>query len=405
MKKKIITFCAAVIAAATASAFEVGPLDIGGAIRANYVNGSYDNNGTDGPQRGSHGGNFEFDTFRINLDYQQGPYLGKVEYRWYDGYNFFHTAWVGYDFEDESQLQLGLNRVPFGVGPYGPANSWFFDQHYYVGLSDDMDLGFKYTIPLNNLTLDAAYYPMQEPNGWGSSLDSARYGYDPVDEKTDYSVYEQRNQIALRAIYSLADLPVPTDLGVSGLGGQLDSRAEYADDSYYYAGAIHSKSTLGPWRLMAQLSHYDYQAEYENGALDMNDNPLTDDLIGMGAYNFAWPVASRGTIPSVALSYTWEPADIDFIDAVTFYNDWSVILKDGETADGKKFNDSMLNVTGFSIANGGWFIYVDYALSDGNYFVGNEGDDYSSYETVGDFGVNGNDKWNHRFNVNFGYYF
>jgi len=67
-----------------------------------------------------------------------------------------------------------------------------------------------------------------------------------------------------------------------------------------------------------------------------------------------------------------------------------------------------MNVTGMAIASGGWYIYVDYAYSNGNYFVGNEGDVYGDdYESsaVGDFGAAQNDEWKGRFNINFGYYF
>ena len=110
---------------------QFGPLKIGGAIRANYVIGDYDTNSA-GPSRGGHGGNVEFDTFRINLDYAKEQWIGKLEYRFQDGYNFLHTGWVGYNFEDKSQIQVGVNRVPFGPGAYGISQSWFFDQHYYV---------------------------------------------------------------------------------------------------------------------------------------------------------------------------------------------------------------------------------------------------------------------------------
>jgi len=30
------------------------------------------------------------------------------------------------------------------------SQSWFFDQHYYVGLADDMDLGLKYVTERGN---------------------------------------------------------------------------------------------------------------------------------------------------------------------------------------------------------------------------------------------------------------
>jgi hypothetical protein len=383
-------------------AIEAGPLDIGGAMRVNYVNGDYTEDDSGAPQRGGNGGNMELDTFRINLDLEKDWVIGKGEYRWYDGYNFIHTGWLGANFDENGMLQVGVNRVPFGVGAYGPANSWFFDQHYYVGLSDDMDLGLKYIRSFGNLMVDLAYYPSAEPNGQGGSEESARYGYDIVPEDAGGfpGAYEERNQLNARAIYPFE--AIKTDLGVSVQWSQLD--ADYrAEDADAVAASVHSRTTLGPVGIMLQLTGYDFGADYHDGVLDGADRPATDDLIVMGAYDFAWPVASQGTIPSAAISYTWEP-NTDWVDTITFYNDYSVILKDG-AIDGKDFNDSALNVTGAAIAKGNWYIYVDYAFSNGNLFVGNEGDDYSDITSVGDFGVNGNDEWNGRFNINFGYYF
>lgn len=400
--KMLCCLMAAFLIAGVAQAgIEVGDLTIGGAIRANYIYGDYETDDSGAPQRGGEGGDFELDTFRINLDYERGPVVAKGEYRWYSGYNFLHTGWVGYNFEDGGQVQVGLNRVPFGVGAYGPSNNWFFDLHYYVGLADDMDYGVKYSNSIGNLTYDVAYYIAAEHSFLGASSDSARYSYDIVDNGTPYSHYEERNQGNVRLIYSaLQDTMVPTDVGVSLQAGQLRADKAFAENTEAYAASVHSSSSMGPWTLMLQCTSYKYDADYKG-------DELTNDLITMGAYDFAWPVASEGLIPSVALSYTWEVAG-DWADSLTFYNDYSMILKDGELPDGTSFNDTAMNVTGVAIAKGGWYIYVDYAYSNGNYFVGDRGDVYgATYEEsqVGDFGANLNDKWNGRFNINFGYYF
>ncbi|MFN2366803.1 MAG: hypothetical protein ABR523_10150 [Desulfurivibrionaceae bacterium] len=383
------------------AAFKLGPVQVGGAMRVNYVNGDYRKSGGDGPERGDHGGDVELDTFRVNLDLDQNNWLGKVEYRWYTGYNFLHTGWVGYRLSEKSQVQVGLNRVPFGVGAYGPANSWFFDQHYYVGLSDDMDMGIKYSTGMGSLALDLAYYGMPEPDFNGDSAESARYSYDIVDNGGEYSHYEERNQVNVRAVYGMAFTSLTNDLGVSLQWGELEADGVFANDSDAWAVSIHDKTTLGNFALILQLTQYKYDADYHPGTA------LSNDLITMGAYDFAWPAASEGIIPAIALSYTWKPR-LNWIDSITFYNDYSVIIKDGSLPDGRELNDSAMNVTGMAIANGGWYIYVDYAYSDGNYFVGNEGDvygaDYAS-SAVGDFGANLNDDWNGRFNINFGYYY
>jgi hypothetical protein len=363
---------------------DIGTLDVGGCARINYVySKDYPAGG-----RSKSAGDIEWDTYRINVDWQKDSWSSSVEYRWYDDYNFMHHVWVGYQLDEFSTVKVGLNRVPFGVGAYGPANSWFFDQHYYVGLADDMDVGIKYTRKKDNLALDFAYYAGPEPNGNGATADSARYSYDIVDTGNPNAHYRERNQFNARAIVSTLEDSIPTDVGVSLQVGQLVAGDNTgADDTIGYAASVHSSSTKGPWNLKLQLTHYDYRPDY-------NDPAQSDDLIAMGAYDYAFPVASQGTIPSAALSYTIKP-EWDLIDSITFYNDYSVILKDGEDAAGNELNSSTMNVTGAAIASGGWYINIDFAMANGNYFVGPNGD----------FGANSNNQWQDRFNINVGYYF
>jgi hypothetical protein len=381
---------------------KLGPLTIGGAVRVNYIYGSYEGVG-DGPNRGGNGGNFELDTFRINMSLDHDQLIGKLEYRWYDGYNFLHTGWLGYEFEDASQLQAGVTRVPFGPGPYGVSQSWFFDQHYYVGLADDMDLGLKYVTQRGNWDLDLAYFFSSEGNWNGASNDSARYSYDAVQWRSGLdrdgnlvaapvNGYEERNQFNLRAVYGFDEAPMPTDLGVSLQYGQLQGKR--ADDGHHWAASLHMVNQFGGFKLASQLTRYQIDID--------SDNPWrTDTLVPMGAYDFAWPVASKAWIPAVSLSYQYRTPQIGWLDYVLPYVEYSNIIKDeGE------FNDSQMVTLGAAWASGGWYIYSDLVYSNGNYFVGNEDDDYSNIlDGVGDFGVNGNDKWNYRFNLNFGYYF
>ncbi|MDF7800269.1 hypothetical protein P4C99_12395 [Pontiellaceae bacterium B1224] len=367
---------------------DIGTLDIGGAIRVNYIYGS-DYGDSPGPSRGDHGGNFEMDTYRINLDWKKDDWVSKFEYRWYNGLNFIHTAWLGYNFEEATQLQVGINRVPFGVGDYGASQSWFFDMHYYVGLSDDMDLGVKYSRTMNNLRFDLAYYLMPEPNGNGTSAQSARYSYDVVNDGSVNGQYKERNQFNGRMIYSIFPDSVPTDIGFSLQAGQLIANDNStADDTWAFAGAIHSSSTYGAWKLLMQLSHYDYGADFNNPA-------ASDDLITMGAYDYSAPVATVGTIPAISVGYVWDIERYDWIDSVTFFGEASAILKNGESNSGVSLNDSFMNTFGAAIASGGWYSYVEYAHASGNYFIGPDGD----------FGANTDDQWQGRFNINIGYYF
>ncbi len=374
------------VASASYDSIQVGNLSIGGALRANYVVGDY----PDADRRSwKKGGNFLFDTARINLDYENGPLLGKLEYRWYDGYNMLHTGWVGYNFDNDSQLQVGVNRVPFGPGPYGVSQSWFFDQHYYVGLSDDMDLGVKYSMPMGNWAWDFGYYVSDEGNWSGSTRDSSRYSYDIVNETGDG--YVERNQFNVRGIYSLpGGGNVDTDLGFSLQYGELKSRGPQ-DDGDMVAVSGHMTNQWGNWTLASQLTYYDIDVDA--------DQPLgTDTLVQYGAYDFPNTVAAEAWIPAVSLSYYHETGNIPWLDYVIPYVEYSSLVKEESS-----FNNSDLVTLGAAWGRGNWYIYTDLVYSNGNEFVGGNrrGDN-----PFGDrLGANEDDNWEARFNINFGYYF
>ncbi len=382
-------------------AIKVGPFKIGGALRANYVQGDYVLPSSDysGADRGAKWGDVELDTVRINIDLEEGSYIGKFEYRWYNGYSFIHTAWLGYKFDKDNQVEVGITRVPFGPGDYGISNSWFFDQHYYVGLSDDMDLGIKYTSSFGNLTLDFAYFYNGGPNGIGSSDQGARYGYDialwessiqndGTISAADVNGWEEKHQLNFRAIYDLTH----TKVGLSFLYGGLEGTQ--ANDATRLALSGHMQNFWNNFTLQTQLTWYDIDIDKQNL---LN----TDSLIPAGGFDFTWPIASKAWIPAVSLSYKIQTPDLSWLDYMLPYIEYSSIIK----KDGAQ-NNSDLFVLGSSWSRGNWYIYTDLAYSNGNLFVGDQGDDYTNiYEGVGDFGANGNDRWNYRLNLNLGYYF
>lgn len=360
-----------------------GHLKVGGAIRANYAIGDYPEIG--GASRSfDDGGNFALDTFRINLDYENGPYLGKLEYRWYNGYNFLHTGWLGYQFDENRQIQVGVNRVPFGPGPYGISQSWFFDQHYYLGLSDDMDLGVKYHQSTDNWDWDVAYYVSDEGSYTGSSHQSARYSYDVVNESGDG--YEERNQFNLRGIRHFQHGEVGTDLGFSLQYSQLKSRGSQ-DDGHHYALSGHMLNKWQAFTLATQLTYYRFD-------VDRNQPLGTSKLVQMGAYDFPSTTAAEAWLPAISLSYRYDTDQLPWLDYVMPYVEYSVLLKQE-----RDFNDSALATVGAAWASGNWYIYTDLSASNGNEFIG--GDDPFGER----LGANQNDDWQTRFNINFGYYF
>ena len=396
-----------VVSYSIAQEAEKSPITIGGAIGINYAYGTYEDN-----DRGENGGGIDVDVFRLNADLAVEKVIGRLEYRWqaggggsYDTYSMIHTAWLGYDAGESGTFKAGIVRVPFGPTAYGVSSSYFFDQHWYVGLSDDMDLGFRWSRSFGNLALDVGYYPSSEFQTDGDSLESARYGYDVVrweetvdaDGTVNWAVgengFEERHQFNLRGIYALAG---GTEVGASLQYGLLQGTNIPGDDSGdHVALSGHTKNALGNFTLYSQLTYYVYSIT--------DDTPWnTGDLIPMGAYDFAWPVASEGIIPALSLRYNGVDASgLSWLDSVTPYIEWSSIMKPAD-----RLNDSTLVTVGAAWTIGALYLYSDLAFSDGHYYIGNEGDDYSNiYNGVGDFGANGNTDWNWRLNFNFRYYF
>ena len=357
--------------------------------------------------RGEKIGDVDLEIFRLNADLDYNNIISRLEYRWYDGYSMIHTAWLGYKLSDSGTVKAGIVRVPFGPTAYGISTSWFFDQHFYVGLADDMDLGIRWNDTFGKLTLDVGYYPLTDPQliKYGS-LASSRYSYDIVkwEEKADAkgnvewgageNGFDEQHQFNVRAIYALENI---ADVGVSLQYGLLKGTNVGNDDGgNHYAVSAHAKNSFADFTLFSQFSYY---------AHNITDKTPwgTGDLIPMGAYDFAWPVASKGLIPGLSLRYGGiDTSSISWVDSVTPYAEWSTILKTVDT-----YNASTLVTLGASwTILGALYVYSDFALSNGNFFVGNTGDDYSNILTgVSHVGANGNNVWHWRLNFNFGYYF
>ena len=105
----VLVIACLLVAASVAMAQEPekSPIKIGGAIGVNLLYGDYDD------LRGEGVGDVRLDVFRLNADLDYQNVIGRVEYRWYEGYNMFHTAWLGYDWGSSRTLKAGIVRVPY----------------------------------------------------------------------------------------------------------------------------------------------------------------------------------------------------------------------------------------------------------------------------------------------------
>ncbi|MCA1779837.1 MAG: hypothetical protein LC637_10765 [Xanthomonadaceae bacterium] len=127
-------------------------IDFGGAVRLNYAWRDFDEQNKD------RFGDFEFELFRINTDGKIGDVLLSAEWRRYNDFQAIHHAWVGYEFNDQAQIQVGISQVPFGLLPFA-SHSFWFGGTYYLGFEDDYDTGIKMVHePNEDWTFHYAFY-------------------------------------------------------------------------------------------------------------------------------------------------------------------------------------------------------------------------------------------------------
>ena len=412
MKKKlggILLFLAAFLmcipatgSAMTADEFasmydQLEKIDIGGALRFQYNYKDWDD------AQDERGGDFDFDTFRLNLDGEIGDMILSAEYRFYPEYDFntIHHGWIGYNFNENWQGQVGIHQVPFGIQPYASHNFWFSGA-YYAGFEDDYDLGLKALYNNGPWDLAVAFYKNAE---LGDASDAGRYSIDiletgisyddDTDTVTDARANEETNQGNIRLAYTMTHNDEnSTEFGISGQYGQIYNGITN-DTGDSWAGAVHMVGNYGRWNIQLEGVTYEYDPEnpdtvaYEDSTYAVNVN---DDIMAVGGYSFNWAIPSEAMIGIANIAYTL-PVDIGPINSFTFYSDNTVIEPDESDWD-----ESWLNVIGCMIASGPVYTYVDLISGENMPFMGGSM-------------VNNIDGWeassdrNTRLNINFGYYF
>lgn len=349
---------------------------VGGAVRTNFSHTSY-NEGNK-----NRGGDFAFDIFRLNLHGTVGEVTLDAEIRFYDYMTAVKYAYIGYQFHEDWQVLAGITQVPFGNWSYNSHN-YFFSTNYYIGLEDDHDLGIVFKRQLkDNWQLDLGFLKNDELGGIDGYVSdrSDRYSYDVVGvRQTGDGLYDtpaqavgEYNTLAGRFAYQIQhNEGISTELGLSVLDGGLHDGRYRAGN--YNAWAIHLNSHIGQWNIQLQHGEYKYNA----------DNA---EQFAVGAYAFYDTIAAKAKTSTFNLAYSiplvWGP-----VTGLQFYNNYGLIH---DKVDGT--TNTMMNVTGVSVAAGGFFTYFDLVHARNQPFIG------------GSIAGNSNDI-ERRFNINIGYYF
>lgn len=346
--------------------------EFGGAFWTNYAWLDYSEDSK------SRGGDFRFDLFRVDANGREGRVTWSAQYRWYEYMDVVHHAWAGYQFDDDTDLAVGISQVPFGIQPYA-SHSYWFGLPYYLGLEDDYDAGVRYRTKHGNWDIQLAYYANPE---YADPRVLDRYSFDIVADGNFNN--EEVHQGNVRLAYSLAHGGESgTELGLSLQGGQLYNRDTAANGSHW-AAAVHLDGEYGPWGLEIEAIRYAYDPEHPPG--------VDRRKLANGAFGASYLIAANADIYVLNVSrdfdVRWGP-----VSELRCYSDYSVMKK--EPAD---WEDAELHTLGCGISAGAVYTFVDIIRGRNHHFIGTPADiAFAEGET--------NAPWNTRFNINLEIYF
>lgn len=348
----------------------------GGSIWLNYALKDFDEHNK------SKGGEFNFDLFRIEMEGSRGKVIFSGQYRFYSYMHTIHHGWVGYQFDENNQIRVGVMQVPFGILPYG-SHSYWFGLPYYTGLESDYDAGVMYSAKRGAWSSQIGVFKNAE---WGNALKLERFSFDVVKDPDTNQFNEETNQMNLRLAHTWESAPkVSTELGLSLQGGFLyNSFTE--ETGTRWASSVHLSQFIGPWDMQAQVGRYDYRPANPDG--------VSRDYIQLGAFADSRSVVAQANyfVLNIARRVA---ADIGPFKEVTCYEDYSQLIKE----DSAESDRSELNTLGCRFGTQRTYTYVDWISGRNTTFLG----DSRSESGLGN--VQAKNGWKNRFNINFEYYF
>jgi hypothetical protein len=315
--------------------------------------------------------------FRLGFDVQHKGIIGSVRLRWYSYARVWEYGWVGYRWDDESQLEIGMTKVPFGVLPYSSYDYWF-NIPYYLGKNNQYDVGIKWSGHLISdiLSLQTGFFKSSDI---AAVDDLARFSYDVVTLSGEPSA---RNEETNKVVARLAATSHHTEVGVSAQYGGLYNY-DTGQTGHEWAAALHVDGNLAGWSFQAQAMQYLYKPINPVGA--------SDQIVFVGAFADAFPIAASGRLLELDVGYNFRIGKL--IDNIKCYNNHSILLKAQAG-----FADSEMNILGCSILAGPIFGFVDLVSAKNAPYIGAP---TNIAFTTGEPTSN----WHSMFNVNIGYYF
>lgn len=345
-------------------------INVSGTLRANYSYKQYSDSSKD------KSGDLTFEMASVKFNGKLDNWGLSSEYRFYDGWEALRYGYAFYDYSEQLQIQFGINQVPFG-NPGFISNSFWFGVPYYLGFEDDYDAGIKTVYSNNGWGTEFAFYKGAE---YGASRNE-RYSTDLYSGQVNGTDYynEETNQLNLRQTYAMEYEGGKTVVGASVEVGQIYN-SNTGNNGDRYAVALHLDSSYKGWALQLQAMQYEYNAA----------DALDDNKLAVSAYDWQYEIASKAQAYSINIAKTittsWGSAKI--------YNDFGVVTPD---VDNEDYDNSYQNVTGVALSSGPTYTMIDFIMGK-NMYASTRDNGHVGLPEMGD-------SWDHRININFGYYF
>ncbi|MCO5233158.1 MAG: hypothetical protein M9888_05425 [Chitinophagales bacterium] len=357
---------------------------IGGALRFNYNLSDWKK------EQVKRGGDLGYELFRLNAEASYKNVELSAEYRIYDrelGGGMLRRGIIGYRFNENQKLQLGLVQVPFGVLDYN-SNCWFLSINYYLGLEEDHDMGLRYNYSSEKYDLNIAFFKNAEELLFGNNSDASnnRYSYDAgsLDLGNGTKTRNKEiNQGNIRFVYKHHKTSAFHKIGVSAKTGGLYN-LDTKKTGGHFAAALHYEIKAKHFALKSQISTYRFNSRTPNGE--------NKEIIALTAYDAPYLVASKANTYTLGLSYEI-PIKAKVLQNIKVYNDFGYMQKFNS-----KFDNSIMNVFGTMLTTGPIYTFIDFAFGKNHPWLGTE---WTNAFTTGA----AKDPWGFRFNINVGYYF
>ncbi|SNR39138.1 hypothetical protein [Flavobacterium sp. ov086] len=342
---------------------------INGAFRVHYKDEFYNET------RKKEGGEFGFDLFGLVVNASHKKFKIMADMRFMpasSGGIMLKEGWVGYDFQNGDDIQVGLVQSPFGNLEYN-SYSWFLGIGYALGFEGKYAMGAKYHHKGNTWDWQLAFMknametftndPALRQNQWSASVLG--------DNK-------EINELAGQIVYKIKTNNFLHKIGVSGQFGQLYNFVEDRMGSRN-AFAFHYNMDYKNLGIKAEVYKYEF-----------NPKGKSSEYVDMGSFGYTYQVVSKGDVYALSAKYSI-PFKGKSLNEIAFYSEYGYL--------GKKYNlkaSEMLTNGVLIRVLDGIYTYVEYVAGYNHPFLGsNQASLYNDYDN----------KWHARLQCNIGYYF